>query len=229
MITASSAAAAGPRTYCGIRFRRIFKGRSSRRYLWIHGDETTARDVLESHMRRHKGRAWLVDNPTRTIRNGDMQYDPNRMFTEHGLERNLVRLNPSASEAEKKRIHAVVAKTREKFLRELTPPKKGLLIVLHNNARGYSVKDEVEISNATSLAAPDNPNDFFLCTNPKDFEILKRSPYNVVLQNDAKGEDDGSFSRLAAKRGIRYVNLETAIGRLAQQSEMMEWLEKHLP
>lgn len=180
-------------------------------------------------MRRHKGRAWLVDNPTRTIRNGEMLYDPNRMFTEHGLERNLTRLNPSASESEKKRIHAVVANTREKFLRELTPPKKGLLIVLHNNARGYSVKDEVEISNATSLAAPDTPNDFFLCTDPKDFEILKRSPYNVVLQNDAKGEDDGSFSRLAAKRGIRYVNLETAIGRMAQQSEMMEWLEKNLP
>jgi len=111
----------------------------------------------------------------------------------------------------------------------LTPPKKGLLIVLHNNSRGYSVTDEVEISNATSLAAPNTPNDFFLCTDPKDFEILKRSPYNVVLQNDAKGEDDGSFSRLASKRGMRYVNLETAIGRLEQQREMMEWLEKNLP
>lgn len=180
-------------------------------------------------MRRHKGRAWLVDNPTRTIHNGEMQYDPNRMFTAHGLERNLLRLNPSSSELDRRRIHAVVAKSREKFLRELTPPKKGLLIVLHNNQRGYSVKDEVEISNATSLAAPDNLNDFFLCTDRMDFEILKRSPYNVVLQNDAKGEDDGSFSRLAAKRGIRYVNLETAIGRLEQQRGMMEWLEKNLP
>jgi hypothetical protein len=180
-------------------------------------------------MRKFRGKALLVDNPTRVIRVGELTFDPNRMFTELGLERNLARLNPKASEADRRRIHQLVAKDREKLLRALTPPKNGLLTVLHNNSRGYSVKDEVEISNDMSLASPGQPNDFFLCTDPADFAILKTSPFNVVLQNAAKGEEDGSFSRLAAARRIRYVNIETAMGREAEQRAMLEWMDTRLP
>lgn len=180
-------------------------------------------------MRKFKGKALLVDNPTRVIRVDEMTFDPNRMFTRLGLERNLTRLHPEASAEARERIHRLVEKDHDKLLRALTPPKNGLLTVLHNNSRGYSVKDEVEISNAVSLAAPDEPNDFFLCTDPNDYAILKTSPYNVVLQNAAKGEDDGSFSRLAAARRIRYVNIETAKGRVAEQRAMLEWMETRLP
>jgi hypothetical protein len=225
----AAALSAGTKKYCGIRFRSIAKGRSSRRYLWIHGDETTARDVLTAHMRRFRGKALLVDNPTRVIQAGDMTFDPNRMFTELGLERNLIRLNPQASESDRRRVHALVSKDREKLLKALTPPKNGLLTVLHNNSRGYSGQDEVPISNAISLAEPGQPNDFFLCTDPGDFTILKSSPFNVVLQNAARGEEDGSFSRLAASRRIRYVNIETAKGRETEQRAMLEWMETRLP
>lgn len=220
---------AGTKKYCGIRFRTLSKGRSSRRYFWIHGDETTARDVLTAHMKKFKGKALLVDNPTRVIQAGALTFDPNRMFTEEGLERNLKRLNPEASEAERRRIHKMVAKDREKLLRYLTPPKGGLLTVVHNNSRGYSVKDEVPISNDVSLAMPDTPNDFLLCTDARDFAVLKTSPFNVVLQNEPKGEEDGSLSRLAAARRIRYVNIEAAKGREESQRAMLEWLETHLP
>ncbi|MFN0100805.1 MAG: hypothetical protein ACKV2U_01815 [Bryobacteraceae bacterium] len=221
--------AAGTKKYCGIRFRSISKGQSPRRYFWIHGDETTARDALTAHMQRFRGRALLVDNPTRVIKAGAMEFDPNRMFTEAGLERNLVRLNPEASEAERRRIHKLVARDREKLLRELTPPMNGLLTVVHNNSRGYSVNDEVEISNQISIPAPGEPSDFMLCTNPNDFELLRRSPFNAVLQNEPKGEEDGSLSRLAAARKIRYVNIEVARGRDAAQRAMLEWLETNLP
>lgn len=229
MLAPAVALTAGTKKYCGIRFQTISKRGASRRYLWIHGDETTARDVLTGHMRKFRGKALLVDNPTRVIRVGELTFDPNRMFTELGLERNLARLNPKASEAERRRIHQLVAKDRGKLLQALTPPKNGLLTVLHNNSRGYSVKDEVEISNDVSLASPGQPNDFFLCTDPGDFAILKTSPFNVVLQIAAKGEEDGSFSRLAAARRIRYVNIETAIGREAEQRAMLEWMETRLP
>jgi hypothetical protein len=229
LLAPAVALSAGTKQYCGIRFQTISRKRSSRRYLWIHGDETTARDVLLAHMRKFRGKALLVDNPTRVIRVGDMTFDPNRMFTELGLERNLTRLNPQATEQERRRIHQLVAKDRNKLLKALTPPKNGLLTVLHNNSRGYSVKDEVEISNAVSLAAPAEPNDFFLCTDPVDYAILKTSPFNVVLQSAAKGDDDGSFSRLAAARRIRYVNIETAKGREAEQRAMLEWMETRLP
>ena len=212
-MAAASTLAAGTKNYCGIRFQTISKGRSARRYFWIHGDETTARDVLTAHMKTFRGRALLVDNPARMIQAGALTFDPNRMFTEAGLERNLVRLNPQASEGERRRVHKMVAKDREKLLRALTPPSNGLLTVVHNNSRGYSVNDEVEISNDVSIPAPGDPNDFMLCTDVRDFALLKRSPFNVVLQNEAKGEEDGSLSRLAAARRIRYVNIEAAMGR----------------
>ena len=221
--------AAGTKRYCGIRFRTMGKGRSTRRYLWIHGDETTARDVLEGHMERHRGRALLVDNPTRVIRVGEMTFDPNRMFTEEGLERNLVRLNPGADAAARRRIHALVGRDRERLLRTLTPPGRGLLTVLHNNSRGYSIHDEAPISNAVSMPAPGEPNDFLLCTDPGDFAILRGGPFNVVLQSEAKGEEDGSLSRLMARRGVRYVNIEAALGRAEAQRAMLEWLERNLP
>ncbi len=228
LLTASTLAA-GTKKYCGIRFRTISKGRSARRYFWIHGDETTARDVLTAHMTRFRGRALLVENPTRVIQSGAVTFDPNRMFTAAALERNLVRLNPEASEAERRRVHKMVARDREKLLRALTPPSNGLLTVLHNNSQGYSIKDEVDTSNAISMPTPGEPNDFMLCTDVNDFALLRQSPFNVVLQNEAKGEDDGSLSRLAAARRIRYVNIEAAMGRAAAQRAMLEWVETHLP
>ena len=70
-----------------------------------------------------------------------------------------------------------------------------------------------------------NPHAFFLCTDPRDFEVLKTSPYNVVLQQHGPKQDDGSLSRLAAARGFRYVNLEVAAGQAERQREMLNWLE----
>jgi hypothetical protein len=50
----------------------------------------------------------------------------------------------------------------------------------------------------------------------------------VVLQRSAPKEDDGSLSRLAARRGVRYINLEVTLGERAKQEEMLGWLEVHL-
>ena len=124
----------------------------------------------------------------------------------------------------------VLDRGREKLVRALTPPRGGLLVALHNNSEGYSVNDEVPISDQTSLRQPAQPHAFFLCTNPADFEVLKASPYNVVLQQHGPKQDDGSFSRLAAARGIRYVNLEVAPGRdrAAARDAGLGWRESAL-
>lgn len=180
-------------------------------------------------MEKYQGQALLVDNPTRVIKVGPLEFDPNRMFTEVGLERNLMRLNPDSKPEERKKVLTMVGKEREKLLKALTPPANGLLTVVHNNSKGYSVTDEVQISNDVSLRAPDFPNDFLLCTNAKDFAVLKESPFNVVLQDSPRGEEDGSLSRLMAARKVRYVNIEAAMGRVERQRAMLEWLERHLP
>ena len=90
------------------------------------------------------------------------------------------------------------------------------------------MRDEQPISDAGSIREPDNPHAFFLCTDEEDFRKLATSPYNVVLQKKKPPEDDGSLSRLAAARGVRYVNLEVAMGHSARQKEMLDWLEWNL-
>ena len=212
----------------GARFRIVRQGRSSRRYLHIHGNERTAREVLLAHLQRFRGTGYLIQGDDRNVRIGSGVLDPNRMFSREGAERNLRRLNPAWSAAELRRALDLLDRGRDRLVRALLPPRGGLIIAVHNNSQGYSVRDETGISDRVSLPRPDRPHEFFLCTQTSDFERLAASPYNVVLQNRSPLEDDGSLSRLAARRGVRYVNLECALGKAAEQREMLEWAEKNL-
>jgi len=209
----------------GARFRILRNGRSNRRYLRIHGDEEAARTVLERHIEIHEGIAYVIESKVRVVPVEGLDLDPNRMFSRSGAEANLKKLNPGAAPEKVTRALAVLDRGREKLVRALTPPKRGLIVALHNNGPKYSVTDEVPISDQTSLREPGNPHAFFLCTDPADFEKLKTSPYNVVLQQHGPKEDDGSLSRLAAARGFRYVNVEVALGHPERQREMLDWLE----
>ncbi|HTS62378.1 MAG TPA: hypothetical protein VMH28_10150 [Candidatus Acidoferrales bacterium] len=209
----------------GARFRIMRNGGSKRRYVLIHGNEESAREVLVRHMQTHDGIAYVIESHTRNVPAGILQFDPNRVFSRAGAEANIARLNPNAApEAVQHALHLLDG-GREKLIRALTPPRGGLTVALHNNSQGYSVADEVPISDQTSLREPGNPHAFFLCTDPQDFEVLKTSPYNVVLQQHAPKTDDGSLSRIAAARGFRYVNLEVGIGHPERQREMISWLE----
>ena len=69
-------------------FRILRNGRSKRRYLRIHGNEETARQVLERHMNRSKAsRIWLrVTSGDVTVEG--LKLDPNRMFSRVGAEAN---------------------------------------------------------------------------------------------------------------------------------------------
>ncbi|MEO8592731.1 MAG: hypothetical protein ABI759_05390 [Candidatus Solibacter sp.] len=213
----------------GARFRILRNGRSKRRYLRIHGNEETARLALERHMNTHEGIAYIIENPIREVTVQGLKLDPNRMFSRVGAELNLRNLNPAAEPQLVTRALKELDDGREHLVRALTPPAGGLTVALHNNSSRYSVADEVPISDDTSLREPGRPHEFFLCTDPKDFEVLKTSPYNVVLQQHGPKDDDGSLSRLAAKRGFRYVNLEVSLGQTERQLEMLRWLEWYLP
>jgi hypothetical protein len=211
-----------------VRFQVIRHDDSPHRYLLIHGNEETARQVLLAHMREHVGIAYLVAGRERYVPLEGGKIDPNRMFSGEGAEKSLRRLNPEWSAEQMRKALRKLGRGREKLVGRLFPPPGGRLVALHNNSQGYSVKDEVPISDETSLREPDRPHEFFLCTDPGDYGILATSPYNVVLQRRAPKEDDGSLSRLAAARGVRYINLEVALGARERQSEMLDWLEKHL-
>jgi hypothetical protein len=218
----------------GASFRILRNGRSTRRYLLIHGNEETARAVLTRHMETHEGIAYLVESHERNVTVDSAQLDPNRMFSRAGAEANLKLLNPNLPPDRLQAALDMLDRGRERLVRALVPPRNGLLVALHNNAppnngEGYSVKSEAPISDETSLREQADPRAFFLCTDPRDFAVLKTSPYNVVLQQHAPKEDDGSLSRLAAARGVRYVNLEVGLENADRQQEMLRWLEWNLP
>lgn len=210
-------------TFAGVRFEVLRRGRADVRYLQIHGNEETARQVLTAHLRTHPGIAYLVAGHTRNVPVPAGVIDPNRMFSRVGAEASLRKLNPSWSNGQLAAALARLDRIRGQLVSALTPPPGGLVFALHNNSEGYSVRDEVPISDAVSLKDPGNPHEFFLATSLDDYAVLAQSSYNVVLQSRKPAEDDGSLSRLAARRGIRYVNLEVGLGKAARQKEMLEW------
>lgn len=217
------------RTLAGIEFEILGTGDSPRRYLLIHGNEQTAREVLQAHMRNRPGTALLVTGTERLVTLSGLRLDPNRMFSRQGAERNLSLLNPSAARATISSALDQLDAERPALLAAILPPPGGLIVTIHNNLTGYSVESEIGIGDSVSLPTRGTPHEFFLVTNESDFEILSRSPFNVVLQKSSRGEDDGSLSRLCAARGIRYVNIEARLGNAAGQRAMLEWLEANLP
>jgi len=217
------------RTLAGIRFENLRRGRSSRRYLLIHGDEHTARQLLVSHMKAGPGLAHLVTGRERLVTVGGARIDPNRLFSRTGAERSLRRLNPDMAPERLYQILDRLDRERPGLVRALLPPRGGLLVALHNNSGGYSVRDEIPLSDETALNDPSHPHDFMLATGPEDFARLARSPFNTVLQHRRPEFDDGSLSRLCARLRVRYVNIEAALGALPKQAAMLSWLTQHLP
>ena len=211
------------------RFRVVERGASPRRYIRIHGNEQTARRALAEHMRNRDGRAFFVEGDVRMVTVGGLTIDPNRMFSPIGARASIQRLNHGVTAESVAASLAVLDRDLPALLHALLPPSGGLLISVHNNSEGYNIRTEIPISEARHLPEPGVPNDFFLLTDARDFEVVKGSPYNAVLQTKPSTEDDGSLSRLCAARGVRYVNLECFAGRLARQREMLRWVDEALP
>jgi len=220
--------ARGP-SIAGIDFDAIQRGTDRRRYIWIHGNEPTARDVLRDHMTRFAGRAFFIRSNDRNVTVNGGKLDPNRMFSRMGAEQNLRTLNPNWQPRQIQSVLDRLDSDREGFLRRILPHPGGLIVALHNNGPGYSVKDEIAISNAVALNDKEHPDEFMLCSTPADFAILANSRFNALLQNRPQGEDDGSLSRLCAARVVRYVNIEAAHNNRDGQKRMLDWLELALP
>jgi hypothetical protein len=212
----------------GARFRIVRNGNARRRYLLIHGDEETARQVLTRFIETHEGTAFFIETHKRNVPIDAGEIDPNRMFSRAGAEANLKMLNTEWTPQRVQAALAILDRGREHLVRALLPPRRELLVALHNNTEEYSVNDEIAISDSVSLREPANPHAFFLCTDPSDFATLAKSPYNVVLQQKKPQDDDGSLSRLAVRRGVRYVNLEVRQGNADRQTEMLRWLDWNL-
>jgi len=211
-----------------IQFKVIQNGDSDRRYIWLHGDEQTARMALENHMKKNQGKAFLVEGILRESEFYGGIIDPNRIFSSLGAKANIQKYNPRWTRKEKEERLLTIDKDRKIFFKKIFPKNGELLIALHNNYKGYNINKELGRSDAKSIKNDQNPRDFFICTNRSDFEILSQSPFNVVLQEESPKKDDGSLSWAAIRNDIRYINIETRLGWLSQQKKMLNYIEKNL-
>ncbi len=216
------------RKLSSIEFHYIRHGLGHRRYLLIHGNEETARRVLTGHMHQANGTAWLVVNRARVVLFQHGNLDPNRLFSREGAERNLRSLNQTWTPEHLTKALDYLDRHRHEVIDAVRPGGADVLIATHNN-EAYSVNDELQISNQVALNDASHPHEFCLATDPRDFALLARGPYNVVLQNQPKGDEDGSLSRYAALHNWRYVNLEVAMGNYDKQREMLAWIDRTLP
>ncbi|GIR56889.1 MAG: hypothetical protein CM15mP64_3010 [Candidatus Neomarinimicrobiota bacterium] len=215
-------------TFIGTRFNIIQNGDTPNRYIWLHGDEQTARMALEYHIDRFGGIAFFIESKTREIPFESTMIDPNRIFSRKGTYHALRKFKPDWQPGTLKKALDIIDAERDAFLDILMPSKSGVLISVHNNFRGYNVHMEKDKSQRVSIKSDQNPRDFIICTDSNDYDSLSDGPFNIVLQNIFPDDDDGSLSWEALRRGVRYLNIETRLGYLTQQKKMLSFVESNL-
>ena len=215
-------------TFAGTKFNLVQNGNSQNRYIWIHGDEKTARMALDHHIKNFEGLAFFIQNENREIPYESTIIDPNRIFSRTGTYHALKKFQPGWRSGAMEKALNEIDSDRDRFLNILMPAEDGVLIAVHNNFRGYNVKTEEKKSQRVSIKTNENPRDFIICTDENDFEKLASGPYNVVLQNVFPEKDDGSLSWEALRREIRYLNVETRLGYLTKQKKMLRYIEDRL-
>ena len=71
-------------TFANAKFDLIINGNSPNRYIWLHGDEQTAKMALEYHIKNYQGVAFFIKSETREIPFESTIIDPNRIFSRKG-------------------------------------------------------------------------------------------------------------------------------------------------
>ena len=214
----------------GVKFEILKNGESNRRYIWIHGDEKTSELLIRKYLMENDGTAYLINSAEREVLINGYIIDPNRIFTNDGVKKSLIKLNKNISKLDINKTIELINNDRDSFFESISPPEGGLLIALHNNIREYSIDNEIPLSTAVSLKNMDHPDhhNFFICTNREDYNLLKESPFNVVLQDKQIENDDGSLSWYASRKNIRFINIETRLGYLSTQSKMLKYVNENL-
>lgn len=202
-----------------------------------HENENVVNDYVSNKVTKYGGVFVILrQNKERWIRFNiepfEVKIDPNRIFTEQGRRRNILKHNP------KLRTNTYVfhrAMLLSKRLAKLIVHNMGGLnpsrtwLAIHNNTHGYQGdnkqgRGDISIqlyqqkmaNNASFIKAVSKQNgdedDLFFVTHQRDFNTLQQSGWNVVLQHPKVVTNptlnDGSLSVYAQKSGIRYINIE---------------------
>ena len=201
----------------------------------MHENEPTSYEAGKSVLKMYGGRLVRIkSNGNRNIvfkiSKKNYTIDPNRIFTEAGLERTLNNLGSSSPEAIKE-----VSNFVNEIFDSLFNDSSQVIVALHNNSPGsYSLnsymKGGEEENNAVEVHKCEeyNSDDFFVVSRKDVYDSLKAYNFNVLLQNNNNPFDDGSLSVYCGKNNINYVNVEAQASHLKEQTYMLDILYRIL-
>ena len=190
-------------------------------FIHLHQNETTALRAAKEVIRREGGSVLtLVHSGERNVvfclQHKQYEFDPNRIFTDVGIKKSLLRFGRYTPAA-----HAVVKKLALK-IKTLLP--KGKIIAVHNN-ESYSLRDYLpghDLAHdvkALNVSTRVHSRNFYLVTKKYDYLRLKKLKFNSIWQA-LNPRDDGSLSVYLA--GRNYINVEAGYDQLAVQIKMLK-------
>ncbi|HEY2721144.1 MAG TPA: hypothetical protein VGI82_05445 [Chitinophagaceae bacterium] len=203
--------------------------------IHLHDDETASDKAAEVMLRKTGGLLIEVENNGKRLMSFKKSgrwflFDPNRIFTNTGLKKNLRLLNSHVTSAAISSVKAFAA-----FILQKIPDSLTSFISLHNNENGkYSIKSYTPLGSRAKDALKvhinplRDPDNFFILTDTILFRQLKQADFNVVLQNTKNAVDDGSLSIYLGRKNIIYVNVEAQKGRMRTQVNMLHALLNRL-
>ncbi len=198
----------------------------------MHENENTSVKAAKKYLRSNNGKiVYLKHNGKRNISfvlNGEKyQVDPNRIYSDVGIEKTLKKFKNYSPEAQ-----AEVKSFAEDVLVFLDVDNLDKIVALHNNTEhnysmfsympGGAYANEVEQIYYVPFSDPD---DFYFVTDQQIFEALDAKKINVALQDNSLVTDDGSLSVYCGQKNINYINVEAQHGHKKEQYYMLKLLD----
>ncbi len=199
-------------------------------FLNVHEDETTSVEALNQYAANHSIYFFrLMHHGTRRVafdvKGKKYSVDPNRIFTKKGRKKTLKdgrRYRKKARIEAKKLAAAILAKI----------PEGSTVVAVHNNSDlNYSIRSYLiggsESKNTAALHINTlmDADDFIYTTDVDYYLAFKALNINVILQDNKNYVNDGSLSAYCGEKGIRYINIETQLGHLDEQLELLAQVE----
>lgn len=198
----------------------------------LHEDEQTSIEASLEYLQNNPGSlTYLHHDENRriefTIEGDTFSIDPNRIFTDRGIE-----MTQEDGGRYSETAHEEVRALAETILSEYGFDQHRVVIAMHNNGlNGYSIESYTEdgyLSDDAELVHIEDGqdiNDFFYLTDRRFYDYLTERGYNAMLQDEDNVTNDGSLSVYSGMEGKPYINIEAGHGHLEKQIEMIHAVE----
>lgn len=153
--------------------------------------------------------------------NQDLWFDPNRIFTETGLRKNL-QFHNNCVTAEWEQDIQSFSDTLISFIQ--ANQASHYVVAVHNNSdENFSILSYQDTTEASDvfINAEEDVDNFILVTQPQDFAFFKRNKINTALPANRQYEDDGSLSVYCLQNGFPYINIEVEHGNRQKQIQLL--------